>query len=83
VFTLYTTFLNTEGTALQFELAKTAITDLKQVRANIRHREDQNLSIDSFEKDLIRNGLGGGDQDNDQPLYISYEAGEAFLERIE
>ena len=68
---------------LQFELARNGFTQLKKTRENIQHRADQEYGIDSYEKNLIKNGTGGGDADNDRPLSINPENGEEFLERIE
>ena len=68
---------------LQFELARNGFTQLKKTRENIQHRADQEYGIDSYEKNLIKNGIGGGDADNDRPLGINPENGEQFLERIE
>ena len=68
---------------LQFELARNGFAGLKKTRENIQHREEQEYGIDSYEKNLIKNGIGGGDQDSDRPLGVNHENGEQFLERIE
>ena len=68
---------------LQFELARNGFTQLKKTRENIQHRTDQEYGIDAYEKNLIKNGIGGGDADNDRLLGINPENGEQFLERIE
>jgi hypothetical protein len=68
---------------LQFELARSGFGELKRTRENIRHRVEQLSGIDSYEKNLVKNGIGGGDQDSDRPLAVNHENGEQFLERIE
>ena len=68
---------------LQFELARSGFAELKRTRENIRHRVEQESGIDAYEKNLVKNGIGGGDQDGDRPLAVNHENGEQFLERIE
>lgn len=67
---------------LQFELAKNSVIELKKKRSVIVHRDAQQKGIADFESSLFKSGLGCVD-DEGGTLGISYETGEAFLERIE
>ena len=67
---------------LQFELATSSIADLRKAQSNELHREAQVGGIAAFEMSLFKSGLGGN-EDEGGTLGISYENGEAFLERIE
>ena len=45
---------------LQFEMSRNGFTQLKKTRENIQHRTDQEYGFDAYEKNLIKNGTGGG-----------------------
>ncbi len=69
---------------LQYELAMLKIADLKGLKARQVHASDQVDGVNAFERIMKRSGIGAGDDGNGgQPLSVTYEDGEAFIQRLE
>ena len=66
---------------LQYELAMLKIADLKNLRATQIHAADQVSGVTAFERIMKRSGLGG--DEGGAALSVSYEDGEAFIQRLE
>jgi hypothetical protein len=78
--------LQTHIRDLQFELATQKVRALKVRRDNAIHAQDETVGIDEFEKNLRRNGLGGGDEaggDPNEKFTVTYEDAELYWERLE
>lgn len=67
---------------IQFENALLKIKEVKQKNYSKVHSKEMTTGVDEFEKNLIRNGIGAGDDDG-KPLSTTYEDAELFLSRIE
>jgi hypothetical protein len=66
---------------LQYELALLEVDALKKEKARQKYDAEQKDGTVEFEKIMKRSGIGANDSGN--PLSISYEDGETFLNRLE
>lgn len=67
---------------LHFENAVYAIRELKTMRTNQLHDQEQSHGIEQFEQIMRRAGISQGDDDTTL-LQSTYEEGEAFIHRLE
>lgn len=67
---------------LQFELAMNRVEELKNLKTKLIHQKTEIEGIDSFETNMKRLGLGGGNDGGETGLSISYETPEAYHDRI-
>ena len=66
---------------LQYEITLLEVSSLKKEKSRQIHDAEQQDGAIEFEKIMKRSGIGANDSGN--PLSISYEDGETFLNRLE
>eukprot|EP01038_Epipyxis_sp_PR26KG_P017121 gene17121-23562_t len=66
---------------LQYEMTVAKISDLKKSKDRLIHRNDQVDGVNYFEKIMQRSGIGSADSGG--TLTVSYETGDAFINRLE